>query len=89
MYRTTCVYILSHFCHVQLFVILWKGAGQAPLFMEFSTQEYWSGSPCPPGIFSTQGSNLGLLGLLVSLMAGRFFTFSTIWEAHRTTYIYL
>ena len=29
--------------------------------MEFSRQEYRSGLPCPsPGIFSTQGSNLGL-----------------------------
>ena len=27
----------------------------------FSRQEYWSGLPCPsPGIFPTQGSNLGL-----------------------------
>ena len=23
-------------------------AHQAPLFMEFSNQEYWSGLPCPP-----------------------------------------
>ena len=30
--------------------------------MEFSKQEYWSGLPFPsPGIFPTQGSNLGLL----------------------------
>ena len=40
---------------------------QAPLSMEFSRQEYWSGLPCPPpgnplqGIFPTQGSNPSLL----------------------------
>ena len=27
---------------------LWTVALQAPLFMEFSRQEYWSGLPCPP-----------------------------------------
>ena len=38
-------------------------AHQAPLSMEFSRQEYWSGLPCPPlrGIFPTQGLNSGLL----------------------------
>ena len=35
------------------------------------------------GIFPTQGSNLHLLCLLV--LAGRFFTTSTTWEAPRTT----
>ena len=27
---------------------LWTIAHQAPLFMGFSMQGYWSGSPCPP-----------------------------------------
>ena len=37
-------------------------AHQAPLSMGFSRQEHWSGLPFPsPGIFPTQGSNLGLL----------------------------
>ena len=54
-----CVKSLSH---VRLFATLWTVARQAPLFMGFSRQEYWSGSPFPsPGIFPTQGSNLGLL----------------------------
>ena len=36
-------------------------AHQAPQSTEFSRQEYWSGLPFPsPGIFPTQGSNLGL-----------------------------
>ena len=38
---------------------------QAPLFMKFPKQEYWSGLPFPPpGIFLTQGLNSPLLHLL-------------------------
>ena len=33
---------------VQLFVTLWTVAGQTPLSMGFSRQEYWSGLPLPP-----------------------------------------
>ena len=33
---------------VRLFATLWTVARQAPLFMGFSRQEYWSGLPCPP-----------------------------------------
>ena len=33
---------------VQLFATPWTVARQAPLSMEFSRQEYWSGLPCPP-----------------------------------------
>ena len=50
---------------------------QAPLSMEFSRQEYWSGLPCPspwdlpnPGIKPTS-----------PVSAGRFFTTSATWEA--------
>ena len=43
-----CVCMLSHFTHVQLFATLGTVACQAPLSMEFSRQEYWSGLPCPP-----------------------------------------
>ena len=32
---------------VQLFVILWTAAYQAPLSMGFARQEYWSGVPSP------------------------------------------
>ena len=40
----------SCFSHAQLFVNLWTVACQAPLSMEFSRQENWSGLPCPfPG----------------------------------------
>ena len=40
--------MLSCFIHVLLFLILWTVTHQAPLFMGFSRQEYWSGLPCPP-----------------------------------------
>ena len=33
--------------HVQLFATPWTVAYQAPLSMEFSRQEYWSGLPFP------------------------------------------
>ena len=33
--------------HVQLFAIPWTVARQAPLSMELSRQEYWSGLPFP------------------------------------------
>ena len=32
---------------VRLFATLWTVACQTPLSMGFSTQEYWSGLPCP------------------------------------------
>ena len=40
-----CAQSLSH---VRLFETLWTVAHQAPLFMGFSRQEYWSGLPFPP-----------------------------------------
>ena len=47
---------IMHVCvlsHVQLFATLWTIAHQAPLSIEFSRQEYWSGLPFPPlGYFS-------------------------------------
>ena len=47
------VYIFILLCaceslnHVQLFPIPWTVGHQAPLSMEFSRQEYWSGLPFP------------------------------------------
>ena len=59
--------------HVQLFAAPWTVAHQAPLSMEFSKQEYWSGLPFPtpgdlpdPGIKPTSFASPAL--------AGRFFT---------------
>ena len=54
--------MLSRFTGVQLFVISWTVAHQAPLSMEFSRPEYWSGLPCPsPGHHPDPGIELGLL----------------------------
>ena len=46
---------------VQLFAALWTVACQAPLSMEFSRQEYWSGLPFPSPGGMTRGalSHLG------------------------------
>ena len=41
--------VLNHFSHVWLFVTLRTVARQAPMSMEFSRQEHWSGLLCPPG----------------------------------------
>ena len=42
--------------HVQLFATPWTVAHQAPLSMEFSRQEYYSGLPCPsPGDLPNPG----------------------------------
>ena len=40
MYKEKCTRVLSH---VGLFVTPWTVAHQAPLLVEFSKQEYWSG----------------------------------------------
>ena len=54
-----CVCVCVHVCvlsHVQLFVSPWTVVCQAPLSMEFSRQEYWSGLPCPsPGVLPDPG----------------------------------
>ena len=43
--------------HVQLFVTPWTVAYQAPLSMEFSRQENWSGVPFPsPGDLPDPGT---------------------------------
>ena len=56
------------FSRVQLFVTLWAVACQAPLSMEFSRQEYWSGLPFPtPGDVPNSGIERASL---VSSLAG-------------------
>ena len=48
MHLITRVCACSVICHVQHFVTPWTVVCQAPLSMEFSRQEYWSGLPFPP-----------------------------------------
>ena len=46
-----CVCVCVCVCVYELlnrFATLWTVSPQAPLSMEFSQQEYWSGLPCPP-----------------------------------------
>ena len=46
--------------HVRLFATPWTVAYQAPQFMEFSRQEYWSGLPFPsPGDLPDPGIEPG------------------------------
>ena len=75
------MHVLSHFSHVWLFVTLWTNTHQALLAMGFSRQEYWSELPCPPpGDLPDPG--LKPASLKSPALTGRFFTTSTIWEAH-------
>ena len=54
----TCV--CKSLSRVQLFVIPWPAARQAPLSMEFSSQEYWSGLSFPSsGCLPDPGIKLG------------------------------
>ena len=72
--------VLSHFSPVQLFVMLWTVACQAPLPLEFSRQEYWSGLPCPtPGDLPDPG--MEPVSLISPDFAGGFFITSATWEA--------
>ena len=72
--------MLSCFSPVQLFVTLWTIACQAPLPLEFSRQESWSGLPCPPpGDLPDPG--METVSLTSLDFAGRFFITSATWEA--------
>ena len=54
------MWVLSHFSHVWLFATPWTIDHQAPLFMGFSRQEYWSGLPFPsPGYLPNSGIEPG------------------------------
>ena len=73
------VCLLSHLGCVWLFATLWTIAHQTPLSMEFSSQEYWSGLPCPPpGDLPEPG--IKPTSLMSSALASRLFTTSTTWE---------
>ena len=70
MAQIECVCVLSQ---VQLFMTPWTVAHQAPLFMGFLRQEYWSGlSITPPGELPNPG--VKPTSLAPPALAGRFFT---------------
>ena len=74
-----CVHVCELGC-ARLFAAPWTVAHQAPLSVEFSRQEYWSGLPCsPPGHLPDPG--IELLSLMSPALAGRFLTTSAPWEA--------
>ena len=61
---------MSVLSHVRLFVTPWTVAHQAPLSMEFSRQEYWSGFPfLSPGDLLDSG-----IEPMSPTLAGGFFT---------------
>ena len=74
------VWVLYCFSCVRLFATLWIVAHQAPLSVDFSRQECWSGLPCPsPGDLPNPG--IKPTPLRSPALADRFFTISTTWEA--------
>ena len=68
------------FSHVQFFETLWTLARQAPLFMGFSRQEYWSGLPFPP-LGDLPDPGIKSASLMSPALAGGFFTTFATWEA--------
>ena len=77
-----CAQMLSH---VWFFVTPWTVAHQAPLSMEFSRQEYWSGLPFPssrdlpnPGIKPTALESPALQ--VESLLLSRLFQLWCLWS---------
>ena len=64
----------------QLLVAPWTVAHQAPLYMEFSRQEYWSGLLFPPPGYLTD-PGIEPMSLVSPAFTREFFTTSTTWEA--------
>ena len=59
---------------------LWTVACQAPLFVGFSRQEYWSGLPCPPP-GDLPHSGIEPASLMSPVLAYGFLTTSSTWKA--------
>ena len=77
--QVVCVCVLAQ--SVQLFATPWTVAHQAPLSMEYSRQECWSGLPFPPpGDLPNPG--IEPTSLVSPALAGGFFTTGATWEAH-------
>ena len=58
--------LLSRFSHVRLCATPWTAAYQAPPFMRFSRQEYWSGEPLPSPIYSLNNFQIHHAAVLTS-----------------------
>ena len=72
--------MLTHFSPISLFATLWTIAGEVPLFIGFSRQEYWSEVPCPPP-GDLPDSGFKPVSLVSPPLAAVFFTISATWEA--------
>ena len=72
--------LLSRFSRVRLCATPWTVARQAPLFMGFSRQEYWSGFLFPPSE-DIPDPRIEPASLTSPVLAGKFFTTSATWEA--------
>ena len=75
-----CARLLRHCGHFWLCETLHTVARQAPLFMGFSRQEYFSGLPYPPP-GDLPDSRIKPASLMSPALAGRFATTSATWEA--------
>ena len=73
------VVVVWSFSRVRLFETPWTVARQAPLSVEFSRQEYWSGLPCPtPGDLPDPGIEMS------PALAGGFFINCTTGKPSRS-----
>ena len=70
-----CLLVPSRFSHGQLFVTPWTVTHQAPLSLEFSWQEYWSGLPFP-SLGDPPNPEIEPTSLRSPALAGWFFTTS-------------
>ena len=74
--------------YVRLFATSWIIACQAPLSMEFSRQEYWSGLPFPT-LGNLPDPGIELVSLASPALADGYFYHCVTWETHyRSVYIY-
>ena len=71
--------MLSCFSCVWVFPTLWTVVHQGPLSMGFSSQEYWSGLPCPP-LGGLPDPGIKYVSIMSPALAGGFFTTTTTWE---------
>ena len=73
-YGPTLPCVCTKSLRVRLFAPLWTAAHQAPLSMEFSRQEYWSGLPFPSPIGDLPNLGIEPSSLTSPALAGGFFT---------------
>ena len=73
-------YYMCMLSHVQLLVTTWTVTHQAPLFMRFPSQGYWSELPFPP-LGDLPDPGIELTSLVSPVLAGDSLPLR-LWEAH-------